>query len=112
MAKHKHTQAPTQAPAQPAQATPPAPATPVSAAPTNAALAVVYTVGKAYNVRNGTAQDNARSWDALQKVLTAGNGQATRADLEAAVTPFNHKPFVQYAIRRGWLAEVKATAAA
>lgn len=83
-----------------------------NAAPTNAALSVVYAAGKAYNVRNGTAQDNVRSWQAIQAVLQANGGQATRADITAAVTPYNHAPFVGYAIRRGYLVPVTATAAA
>lgn len=83
-----------------------------TAAPVNTALSVVYAVGKAYNVRPGTAQDNARSWAAIQGVLQAKGGQATRADLVAAVTPFNHAPFVQYAIRRGYLVVAQATAPA
>jgi hypothetical protein len=105
--QHKVTkQQPTQAPQEPAQGTPPAPAATQGAAPVNAAMQVIYKAGKPYNVRPGTAQDNARSWDALQKVLTEKGGQATRADLVAAVTPFNHAPFVGYAIRRGWLTVV------
>ncbi len=86
----------------PAAATQAAPA-PASAAPVNPALAVVYTTGKAYNVRPGTAQSNARSWQAIQAVLAANGGQATMAQLQAAVAPFNHVPFVQYTVRRGWL---------
>lgn len=111
----KHTNKPTQAPAAattpPAQApaTQAAPAAAPSAAPVNAALAVVYTAGKPYNVRQGTAQSNARSWQALQAVLAAGNGQATMAQLQAAVAPFNHVPFVQYCVRRGWLTPYVAT---
>ena len=110
------TQATTQAPAQ-AQATQgtqtttaPAPATtaPVTAAPVNSALAVVYGAGKPYNVRQGTAQANDRSWQAIQAVLQANNGQATRAEIQAAVAAFNHVPFVGYCIRRGWLTPVQA----
>lgn len=94
--------APASAPsAQPAPAQPAAP--PANAAPANAAMQVVYKAGKAYNVRTGTAQDNARSWQALQELLQSKGGQATRAELVAAVTQFNHAPFVGYAIRRGWL---------
>ncbi len=78
----------------------------VSAAPTNSALAVIYKAGKPYNVRPGTQQDNERSWKALQALLTDKGGQATRADLQAAVTQYNHVPFVAYAIRRGWLVPV------
>lgn len=74
------------------------------AAPTNPALQVVYKAGKPYNVRPGTAQDNARSWQAVQACLTANGGQATRAQLHACVAQYNHVPFVGYAIRRGWLA--------
>jgi hypothetical protein len=106
----KHTKAP-QAPAQATQATqqPAAPAAAPNAAPTNAALQVVYKAGKPYNVRAGTAQDNSRSWQAIQQVLQASGGAATRAALTAAVTPFNHAPFVGYAIRRGWLAPATST---
>lgn len=99
MAKPNRT---TTAPAAP-QATTTTPATAPSAAPTNAALAVVYKVGKAYNVRPGTAQDNARSWAAVQAVLAEKGGAATRGDIVTAVQQFNHAPFVGYAIRRGWL---------
>lgn len=91
-------------------AAPAAPAAP-SAAPVNPALAVVYTAGKAYNVRPGTAQSNARSWQAIQAVLAANQGQATMAQLQAAVAPYNHVPFVQYTIRRGWLVPYVAPAA-
>lgn len=105
MAKHSKT---------PASNAPQAPAasTTATAAPTNATLAVVYKAGKPYNVRAGTAQANDRTWQALQAVLQAGNGQATRADLQAAAAPFNHVPFVGYCIRRGWLAPVASTAPA
>jgi hypothetical protein len=106
MAKHnkRAPQAP-QATQAPAATTTPATA-PASAAPVNSALAVVYKAGKPYNVRPGTAQANDRTWAALQAVLQANNGQATRADLQAAAAPFNHVPFVGYCIRRGWLATV------
>ena len=87
-------------------------AAPASAAPVNAALAVVYKAGKPYNVRQGTAQANDRSWQALQATLAAGNGQATMAQLQAAVAPYNHVPFVQYCVRRGWLAPAVASTAA
>ncbi len=87
-------------PAPQQEVAPPAPAT---AAPTNSAMQVMYKAGKPYNVRPGTAQDNARSWAAIQAVLANKGGSATRADLTAAVTDFNHAPFVGYAIRRGWL---------
>lgn len=87
------------------------PTAPQGAAPVNAANSVVYAAGKAYNVRNGTAQDNARSWEAIQAVLTSKGGQATRADLVEAVTKFNHAPFVGYAIRRGYLVPVTTVAA-
>jgi hypothetical protein len=107
MAKHTSNKpapaAPQAAPTAPATA--PAPtATPASAAPANAALQVVYKAGKPYNVRGGTAQDNSRSWAAVQSVLQANGGQATRGQIVAAVQQFNHAPFVGYAIRRGWLA--------
>lgn len=104
MAKHTNKQhnAPQAAQAAP-QAAQAAPATTPSAAPVNTALAVVYKAGKPYNVRIGTAQDNARTWDAVQKCLTEKGGQCTRAELVAAVQQFNHAPFVAYAIRRGWL---------
>jgi hypothetical protein len=98
----------TQAPAAPAQA----PATPANATPVNSALAVVYKAGKVYNVRPGTAQANDRTWQALQAVLQANGGQATRAQLQAAAAPYNHVPFVGYCIRRGWLAPVGAQASA
>lgn len=90
----------TKAPVAPQQET----SAPVSAAPTNAALQVVYKAGKPYNVRPDTAQDNARTWDALSAKLSASGGQCTRADLVAVAQQFNHAPFVGYAIRRGWLA--------
>lgn len=111
MAKpNKPNQTPAQTAQQPAAATQ-APPAPQGAAPVNAANAVVYAAGKAYNVRPGTAQDNARSWDAIQAVLKEKGGQATRADLVAAVTPFNHIPFVGYAIRRGYLVPATTVAA-
>lgn len=91
------------------QGTQQAPATTPGAAPVNAANAVVYKAGKAYNVRNGTAQDNSRSWAAIQSVLATKGGAATRADLVAAVTNFNHAPFVGYAIRRGYLVPAAST---
>jgi len=105
--KHKHN-APTNAtpPAPAAQQPAPAAQPVANAAPTNAAMQVVYKAGKAYNVRTGTAQDNARSWQAIQAVLQANGGQATAAALTAAVTQYNHAPFVRYAIRRGWLTPV------
>lgn len=112
MNKHKQTQKPAPkqdaAPApqpqqEPAGAAQPQPAPQAGAAPVNAAMQVVYKAGKPYNVRTGTAQDNARSWEAIQKVLQEKGGQASRADLVAAVTSYNHAPFVGYAIRRGWL---------
>jgi hypothetical protein len=109
MGKNKQTTQ--QATAQATQGTQQAPATTQGAAPVNAANAVVYKAGKAYNVRNGTAQDNARSWEALQKVLNEKGGAATRADLVAAVTPFNHAPFIGYAIRRGYLVPATSNAA-
>lgn len=103
---------PAQKPAAPAQAAPTTPAAAPSAAPTNAALQVVYKAGKPYNVRPGTAQDNSRSWAAVQAVLQANGGQATRAEIQAAVAQFNHAPFVGYAIRRGWLAPAAPTTTA
>jgi hypothetical protein len=109
MAKPKHTST-TQAPAQPTGGTQPtAPAAP-TAAPVNAALAVAYKAGKPYNVRQGTAQANDRSWQAIQAVLQAAGGAATRAEIVAAVTPYNHVPFVGYCIRRGWLTPVAQAA--
>ena len=92
-------------------ATTPAPA--VQAATTNPLLAQVFTLAgaKAYNVRPSTAQDNARSWQAIQQCIQANGGQATRAQLNAAVAPFNHTPMVGYCIRRGWVVPVAATPA-
>jgi hypothetical protein len=66
-------------------------------------MQVQYKLGKAYNVRPNTAQDNARSWQAIQQCIAANGGQATRAQLHAAVQQFNHVPMVGYAIRRQWL---------
>lgn len=106
--KGNRTQAP-QAPTQGNQGTQ-APQAPVAATPVNSALAVVYAAGKPYNVRTGTAQANDRSWQAIQAVLAEKGGQATRGDIQAAVAPFNHVPFVGYCIRRGWLAPVQAPA--
>ncbi len=105
MAKHNRNQnaTPAQTAAQPVGAAQQVPATTARAAPVNAAMHVIYKVGKPYNVRPGTQQDNARSWAKVQECLNANNGQATREQLTAAVTPFNHAPFVAYAIRRGWL---------
>lgn len=110
MAKHSNKQNATPATpaAQPAPAAQ-APAAPVaSAAPVNAALAVIYKAGKPYNVRQGTAQANDRTWAALQEVLQASGGQATMGALVTAAEKFNHKPFVQYCIRRGWLTTAAA----
>lgn len=95
-----------QAPVQPTTGT----QAPASAAPVNSALAVAYKAGKPYNVRQGTAQANDRSWQAIQAALQAGNGQATRAEIQAAVAPYNHVPFVAYCIRRGWLTPVQQVA--
>lgn len=110
---NKGTQAPAQATqgTENTQAPPAATQAPVSAAPVNAALAVVYKAGKPYNVRQGTAQANDRSWQAIQAVLAAQGGQATRAEIQAAVAQYNHGPFVGYCIRRGWLAPVVAAPA-
>lgn len=91
------------------QAKPSAPPAAPSAAPTNAALQVVYKAGKVYNVRPGTAQDNARSWSAIAAKLAESGGTCTRADLVQVVSQFNHAPFVGYAIRRGWLTPVEQT---
>lgn len=91
---------------------------PVAAAPvaatTNPLLAQVFTLqgAKAYNVRPNTGQDNARSWQAIQQCIQANGGQATRAQLNAAVAPFNHLPMVGYCIRRGWVVPVQAQPAA
>lgn len=102
----------TQAPTTTTQA-PQAPAAPATAAPVNSALAVVLQAGKAYNVRPGTAQANDRSWQAIQACLATNGGQATRAQLQQAVAPYNHGPFVGYVIRRGYLVPVaQATATA
>lgn len=110
MAKPKHTAQQSATPTQPAPAAPQAaqPATPAatSAAPVNSALAVLLQAGKPYNVRTGTAQANDRSWQAIQAVLAANGGQATREQVQAAVAPYNHVPFVGYCIRRGWLVPV------
>ena len=111
MAK-RNTQTTTQTAPAAAQAAPAATATTPSAAPVNAALAVVYGNGKPYNVRAGTAQANDRSWQALQATLIANGGQATMAQLQDAVKPFNHVPFVQYCVRRGWLATATGPQAA
>ena len=85
-----------------APAATPAPA--ATAAPANSLLAQAYTLGKPYNVRPNTAQNNAASWQALQACIAANGGTATRAQLLAAMQPLNHAPMVGYAIRRGWLA--------
>lgn len=105
--------APAQAAKPAAPAAPPAApaAPPANAAPTNSALTVVYAAGKAYNVRPGTAQDNSRSWQAIQACLQANGGTATRAQLHAAVSQYNHVPFVGYCIRRAWLVPQAATPA-
>jgi hypothetical protein len=86
--------------------TPKAPATTQAAGPstTNNLLQQVYTLGKPYNVRPNTAQNNAASWQAITAALQANGGTATRAQLLAAMQPLNHAPMVGYAIRRGWLA--------
>jgi hypothetical protein len=89
----------------------PAP-TPVVAA--NPITNTLYTLqgAKAYNVRPNTAQNNAQSWQAIQACIQANGGQATHAQLLAAVSPFNHAPMVGYCIRRGWVAPVATTAPA
>ena len=87
-----------------APAAPAAPAAPVAPSTSNALLAAVYKVGKPYNVRPNTAQNNAASWQVLLNTITANGGSATRAQLVAALAPLNHAPMVGYAIRRGWLA--------
>lgn len=101
----------TTTPAAPA-ATPAAPVATPAAAPaptTNALLAQAYGLGKAYNVRPNTAQDNALSWQLLTQCIQSNGGSATRQQLEQAVADRNHKPMVGYAIRRGWLAPVAPT---
>jgi hypothetical protein len=79
-------------------------ATQAAAQPTNPLLQQVFTLGKPYNVRPNTAQNNAASWAAITAALQANGGKATRAELLAAMQPLNHAPMVGYAIRRGWLA--------
>ena len=61
----------------------------------------VYTFGKPYKVRSGTAQGNDLTWAAIAAAVQ--QGPKTRAELEILATARNHKPFVGYAIRRGWL---------
>jgi hypothetical protein len=61
-----------------------------------------FTLGKPYHVRPATAYDNAASWALIQKALATG--PQTQAQLLELVAPRNHKTFVGYAIRRGWLA--------
>lgn len=98
------TTAPVQAPAPAATTT----AAPAQALATNPLLAQIFTLAgaKAYNVRPNTAQDNARSWQAIQDCIKQNGGQATRAQLLEAVKPFNHGPMVGYCIRRAWVVEV------
>lgn len=57
---------------------------------------------KAYKPSANSAQDNDKSWDVIKKELA--KGPKTRAHLEATLKKeCNHKPFVGYCIRRGWL---------
>lgn len=79
MGKSKATVAPTAAPHNPAQ----------------------YVVGKPYKVREGTAQGNDLTWAAIAAALQ--QGPQSRAQLENVAAQRNHKPFVAYCIRRGWL---------
>lgn len=69
-----------------------------TAAPHNPAQ---YVLGKKYGVRENTAQGNMESWGVLVQALSGG--PQTRAQLESVLAPRNHKPFVGYCIRRGWL---------
>lgn len=77
--------------------------TPATVPATNNLLAQPYKLGKPYNVRPNTAQDNAASWQLITACIAANGGTATRAQLLAAMAPRNHAPMVGYAIRRGWL---------
>jgi hypothetical protein len=74
--------------------------------------ATVLQPGKPYNVRQGTARNNAAAWQAVQAALAANGGTATVAQLQAALQPLNNTPFVQYLVRRAWLVPVKAPAPA
>lgn len=57
---------------------------------------------KVYRPAANTAQGNVASWELVQKALK--KGPQTRLQLEALLTKErNHKPFIGYAIRRGWL---------
>lgn len=69
--------------------------------------AQVYALGKPYNVRPNTVQDNAASW-ALVTAQLQKAGPQTAAQLVELVGTRNHKSFVGYAIKRGWLAPAKA----
>lgn len=84
-----------------------APAAPAAAAPqgtVNALLAQPLKVGKAYNVRPNTAQDNAATWQAICAALQAAPGNTlTRQQLHEVAAQRNHVPFVGYCMRRGYL---------
>lgn len=66
-----------------------------------------YKVGKPYAPRATTAQGNATTWAAIQAAMAANGGNCTMAQLQQAVAPYNHAPFIGYCLRRGWLVQGK-----
>lgn len=57
---------------------------------------------KPYRPSATSAQGNDQSWEIVKKMVS--KGKCTRLDLEKALAEQrNHKPFVGYALRRGWL---------
>ena len=83
----KRTRKPASKPAQPAQP-----------------LYVVTPAGAKYVGKQTTrsGRSNSATWEALQAAVKANKGSATLSQLRAAAP--QHKDFVAYAVRRGWLA--------
>ena len=69
---------------------------------TTKATATLIASKKPYKPAKNTAQENTVTWATIQEALA--KGPQTRAALETLVKEkHNHKPFIGYAIRRGWL---------
>ena len=79
---------------------------------------LTYTLGKkgaTHNPRVGNLNNNL-SWQGLQAALTAGKGQATGAQIVAAIQAANPNNvgnaigYTKYAIRNTWLVPVSTKA--
>lgn len=94
--------------AAPAALEPPVAMQPVHVATAVHPLQQVVGLGKVYNVRPATQNDNVRSWQAICSFLAANGGSATVAQLTAHLQKeFNHANMVGYCVRRGYLAPVQ-----